>query len=383
MKLVMTLLVRDEEDVLEANLTYHLEQGVDFVVVTDNESSDATPEILRRYAEMGHVHVIEQTGDLEQAKWVTQMARLAATEFGADWVINNDADEFWWPRASSLTLRDVFEAVPEDVGAVVAPRSGFVARPDESGLFADRMTVRNYRSPRHPKGLQGHPKTAHRGRADVEVGRSNHRVYGEGLRALPGWHPIVIFHYQARDLARFEKKKIHHGAALERTGLEGSSQVQRYREHVEGVRTVAQHYLEQRVVDDARVATGLADGRYVLDDRLGRFFEDRGGVDLAAHVPAGATNGGGPARRAAPEDRRAVDLADMLDDLMLGLDEMRSAEKALAAEHKRAEKAERKRRRAADRQAELERRPFGRARGHLVSVLRSLRQLPSARRTEG
>ena len=42
MKLVMTLLVRDEEDIVEDHLIYHLNQGVDFVVATDNRSVDGT-----------------------------------------------------------------------------------------------------------------------------------------------------------------------------------------------------------------------------------------------------------------------------------------------------------------------------------------------------
>ena len=46
MKLVMTLLVRDEEDILAQNLEHHLAQGVDFFVVTDNGSIERTPDIL-------------------------------------------------------------------------------------------------------------------------------------------------------------------------------------------------------------------------------------------------------------------------------------------------------------------------------------------------
>ena len=39
MKVVMTLLVRDEEDVLESNLHFHLATGVDHFVVTDHKSA--------------------------------------------------------------------------------------------------------------------------------------------------------------------------------------------------------------------------------------------------------------------------------------------------------------------------------------------------------
>ena len=49
MRLAMTLLVRDEADIIEANLRYHRAQGVDFFVVGDNGSEDGTLEILERY----------------------------------------------------------------------------------------------------------------------------------------------------------------------------------------------------------------------------------------------------------------------------------------------------------------------------------------------
>jgi hypothetical protein len=60
MNLVMTLIVRDEDDILEANLDYHLCQGVDHVLVIDHEFKDATPEILDRYSRAGCLHVIRE-----------------------------------------------------------------------------------------------------------------------------------------------------------------------------------------------------------------------------------------------------------------------------------------------------------------------------------
>ena len=79
MKSVMTLLVRDEEDIIAANLDHHYAQGVDFVIATDNGSVDATVSILERYEREGRLHLIhEPTDDFSQHAWVTRMARLAA-----------------------------------------------------------------------------------------------------------------------------------------------------------------------------------------------------------------------------------------------------------------------------------------------------------------
>src|SRR5512141_1951358 len=111
MKLVATVLARDEEDVIDAQIAFHLNAGVDFVIATDNNSRDRTTEIFESYAQAGYLHLIHEPAEgLRQGEWVTRMARLAATEFGADWVINTDADEFWWPREGSL--REILAAVP-------------------------------------------------------------------------------------------------------------------------------------------------------------------------------------------------------------------------------------------------------------------------------
>src|SRR5436309_3003821 len=144
MRLVMTLLVRDEEELLPINLDYHLRQGVDFILVTDHSSTDATAEILDEYVARGVARVWRVGGDAhDQRKWVTRMARLAAIEHGADWVINNDADEFWWPLAG--TLPDMLALVPSRYGQLACPRHNFVPRPG-TGPFWERMVVREVRS---------------------------------------------------------------------------------------------------------------------------------------------------------------------------------------------------------------------------------------------
>src|SRR4026207_1119563 len=122
---VMTLLVRDEVDIVDAQIAFHLAAGVDLVIATDNRSEDGTTEVLEKYARSGDVHLIREPGeDLRQNEWVTRMARLAATEYGADWVINSDADEFWWPRGASLS--DVLAAVPPRFGTGGGAARSFV-----------------------------------------------------------------------------------------------------------------------------------------------------------------------------------------------------------------------------------------------------------------
>src|SRR5207253_7466874 len=137
----MTLRARDEADIVDAQIAFHLNAGVDFVVATDHRSQDGTVEILESYAREGHLHLIREEGDeMDEGGRATRMSRVAAADFGADWIIPSDADEFWWPRGGSL--KEVLTSIPERYGIVRALLRQFVPRPDEGAFFAEGMTAR-------------------------------------------------------------------------------------------------------------------------------------------------------------------------------------------------------------------------------------------------
>jgi glycosyltransferase involved in cell wall biosynthesis len=213
MKLVMTLLVRDEQDIIRENLDFHLAQGVDEVIVTDNGSEDATVEILREYESRGVARLLhEPADDYSQGRWVTRMAQLAAME-GADWVINNDADEFWWPPAGSL--KSVFEELGGEVGMVVAHRQNFVPRPEDGRPFWERMTLRE-RVSLNPLGKPLPPKLAHRADPEITVAQGNHKVEGANLGERLDDGSIEILHFPMRTYGQFENKIVKGGRAYGR-----------------------------------------------------------------------------------------------------------------------------------------------------------------------
>jgi len=269
MKLVVTVLARDEADVIDAQVAFHLNAGADYVIATDNNSRDGTTEILKRYERNGVLHLIHEPAEgLRQGEWVTRMARLAATDYGADWVINTDADEFWWPRGGSL--KDVLAVIPEEYGIVEGFWRSFVPRPDDAGHFEERMTARlSQHAPINDPTSFYRPvvKVAHRGDPSVTVGRGNHALAGSGFRTLTTWHPLEVLHFPLRSRAQWARKIELQGEAftkhIERSGtgyhMKGYGALQSGR--------IDEQY-ESLMVDDEALARGLADGTLVVDTRL-------------------------------------------------------------------------------------------------------------------
>jgi Glycosyl transferase family 2 len=269
MKLVLTLLARDEADVIDAQVAFHLNAGIDFVIATDNNSQDGTAGILETYRRAGVLHLIHEPSEgLRQGEWVTRMARMAAKDFRADWVINTDADEFWWPRGGSL--KDVLAAVPDRFGILRAFWRSFVPRPDDGAFFADRMTARlSQHAPINDPTSFYRPviKVAHRADPHVIVGRGNHSLYESSFVPLTTWHPIEVLHFPLRSRAQWMRKVELQGEAftkhIERSGT--GYHLKGYDALLSG--RIDEQY-ESLVVDGAAVERGVADGTLVIDERL-------------------------------------------------------------------------------------------------------------------
>jgi hypothetical protein len=266
MKLVMTLLVRDEEDVLSEQLEYHLNAGVDFVVATDHRSEDGTTEILESYARQGVLALVRESGaHSRQGEWQTGMSRRAATEFAADWVIPSDSDEFWMPRGPSL--KEALLAVPERYGVVCGLVQNFVPRHDDSGWFVERLTVRL--SPDAPINDPATPfrpvvKVAHRAGTRVVVPDGGaHQIFGLDRDVLRAWYPLDVLHMPLRSRSQLARKyrKTWTGWELNLRG-----DLARARQVSDEGRPDAMW--DRVALDDAGLRRGLAEGWLVTDVRL-------------------------------------------------------------------------------------------------------------------
>jgi hypothetical protein len=268
-KLVMTLLARDEADIVEAQIAFHLHAGVDFVIATDNDSCDGTTEILQTYAREGVLHLIREPElEMRQEEWVTRMARMAASDFGADWVLNSDADEFWWPRGG--TLPEVLATIPPRYGVVRCLWRHFAPRPDTHPFFAERMTVRlslshPWNDPENPFNVN--QKVAHRADCEVVVDWGNHNVSTAGLPSPRGWYPIEVLHFPLRTPEQFERKVVTAWSAWSKSPIRGPQPHQEAAFDAYRAGRLRERY-DSFVIDDAALERERDEGTLTVDTRL-------------------------------------------------------------------------------------------------------------------
>ena len=206
--IVMTLLVRDEADIVAANLEYHLSQGVTHIIATDNHSQDGTTEILREYENRGDLtYIRENTLNHDQAKWVTRMAHLAFRMFPNSIVFHVDTDEFWWPKSGDLSSA-LMQAFQDQTRIANVSRVNYLGpnlKPLQEPFF-ERCCYRQT----HPTNALGNPlpgKICHRASANIQIDHGNHNAREADVAShQKQLNDIEVLHFPNRSIKQFTAK---------------------------------------------------------------------------------------------------------------------------------------------------------------------------------
>lgn len=271
MFLAMTLLARDEQEILRDNIRYHLDLGVDHIVVTDNRSEDRTRAIVEDYVRQGVATYIYEPADIHaQSRWVTRMARLAHERLGAKWILHTDADEFWMPRHAA-SLSEFFRGV-EGYNVVQGERHDFVCfhEEDNGGMpapFWRRMVYRKKVS-LNPLGQPLLPKVAHLASAGVVVEHGNHAVSGlADTKILQGG--LDILHFPLRSRQQYLRKIRVGGRAFENNReLPEEVGITWRRQYRELLETGTLKFVDESIVSRERLRDMIASGHAIEDLRL-------------------------------------------------------------------------------------------------------------------
>ncbi|MFA6160260.1 MAG: glycosyltransferase family 2 protein [Parcubacteria group bacterium] len=229
-KLIMTLLARDEDDIIRQNIEFHLSRGVDFIIATDNASSDNTREIFKEYQAKGKLFLIDEPGrDKSQAAWNNRMTKIAIDKYRASAVFHCDADEFWLSKSGNLK-KDIFKTkedvlIVDVINILLEDNNGkeffpkdtkyIVLKPLESLTKEYELKNKNMYLFKYP------PKVILKTKGGViEVTQGNHSIINNNNKyEVANFTDIEVYHFPLRNRDRFFNKVIITGKAVEKNRL--------------------------------------------------------------------------------------------------------------------------------------------------------------------
>jgi len=238
MRLAMSILVRDEADIIAQNIRFHADNGVDCFIITDHRSVDGTREILQAMSQDFDITIIDDDSLIvDRDQCVSRMAHLVRERDQADWIINNDADEFWFP--DHLNLKQAISTellmLGEDatnVGSIYCERNNMIPSreqvlhplytfKDNIYKVIDTLTEQPLRHNWHESNgnnlvqkISG--KVISKVQGLTSIGLNNVDNTAQMLEKTNS-HFIRILHYPVRSYAQFEMRVVNHGQGLAQT----------------------------------------------------------------------------------------------------------------------------------------------------------------------
>lgn len=229
MRLYGVSMVRNEADIVRANVLYHLAAGFDRLLIVDNASTDGTRRALKRLGSDPRVRWTSDRGSFRQGEVFTQLARQAFAE-GADWVAPVDADDFWYAPNSSV--KEVLAA--SGASALGVRHLDFIQRRGQRESSPDELLTMTRRAPEPVDRALAPDLLAAGGVSYVEMARLHKLVSraSEAMKMVKGAHSLrgvdgpvaetdelVLLHAPLRSLAHLESRA---ASADRRTGTGAS-----------------------------------------------------------------------------------------------------------------------------------------------------------------
>lgn len=274
-RLIMTLLVKNEEDLLEGNLLFHKSMGVDGFIITDNNSSDRTPEIIQKYKKKGWILdvIVEKATNYEQKKWVDRMVWKAKSEYKADWIINADADELWYAPSGNLKT----ELASTSANVLMCEMKCVYPQEDKPFWQWDRTVEavtdpERYNLSRYSLFGRQNKKVIHRATGYLQISMGNHKVAMFPKRTAAS--TVCVYHYNIRGKQPFLEKMINGGKQLEQHPSKHGGRHWRYfyQLHKEGL--LDAEY--DKVIGTASYDKLKQDGIIRKDTTIPNLFRERG-----------------------------------------------------------------------------------------------------------
>lgn len=212
--------VRNEAELIELNLKYHLEiQGFDIIIAVDNGSTDRTYNIMKDMKDPRIIVNRTLPGiGFAQSQICTKGALELFNKYGCDWALPIDGDEFWHSRNYG-TIRNVLELFPSHLNILETGSYRFhqteLDDPIEENFFLRRLTYAELET----FGEVNFKVVMQRLGSQIKyLPAGNHWVeLNEGSRVTiteVDVHDVCRFHYRFLDCKSFKKRIVTYAEGL-------------------------------------------------------------------------------------------------------------------------------------------------------------------------
>ncbi|MEO8485248.1 MAG: glycosyltransferase family 2 protein [Betaproteobacteria bacterium] len=286
---VLYVVTRNEAALLRLNIEHHLAWGFDHVAVADNDSDDATPDVISEFR--GAVTSISLRDPDDRLTALPPLVqRIEAKHGPASWVAVSDTDEFWWHPGPDL--RATLARLPSEVIGLNTAQKLFLptALDPSDGPVHCRLVYRTSgpESPLHSSYREG--KSIYRASwARAHVLRNPHWCESIPRRLWRSTARPMIHHYMIDREDSFIQKVLSlerwdpavrasapaadHRAAAARFGVEKMAWWRLYEER--GEAGLRDHYQNHYVIGADALERHLRRGDLVEDRRFAEIMRAR------------------------------------------------------------------------------------------------------------